>query len=186
MKQTSKTMSKYDRAGVDYSMSSPALCLGYDGAGPNDCLYFIFCDKKKVMPPSNIVAFSYPNWTTAEERFDKISSIFVEQILIYNVKTVAIEGYSYGSSGKIFEIAENCGVLKHKLWRAGTQIEVYAPQSIKKKATGSGRADKEQMYAAWRNEGGIDLQDIFAPKATKIGNPVSDIVDSYYIMKASM
>ena len=37
------------------------------------------------------------------------------------------------------------------------------------------------MYEAFVNETKIDLKKIFDTE--KVGNPVSDIVDSYYIMK---
>ena len=37
------------------------------------------------------------------------------------------------------------------------------------------------MYEAFVNETKIDLKKIFDTE--KVGNPISDIVDSYYIMK---
>ena len=52
---------------------------------------------------------------------------------------------------------------------------------VKKGATGKGNADKDKMYEAFVNETKIDLKKIFDTE--KVGNPISDIVDSYYIMK---
>ena len=39
------------------------------------------------------------------------------------------------------------------------------------------------MYETFLSETQVDLQSQLSPKSTKISNPVSDIVDSYYICK---
>ena len=39
------------------------------------------------------------------------------------------------------------------------------------------------MHQAFMKDSGIDLRWKITPNKTKIGNPVSDIVDSYYICK---
>ena len=44
-----------------------------------------------------------------------------------------------------------------------------------------GNADKDMMYEAFLKETKIDLKKIF--DTDKVGNPISDIVDSYYIAK---
>ena len=53
---------------------------------------------------------------------------------------------------------------------------------IKKKATGKGNADKLKMYEQFVRDTGIDLMKAF--EQIKLNNPVTDIVDSYYIVKA--
>ena len=62
-------------------------------------------------------------------------------------------------------------------------VDVVSPSHIKKIATGKGNADKNQMYQAFVKETGILLKDIISPNKKEIGNPVSDLVDSYYICK---
>ena len=52
---------------------------------------------------------------------------------------------------------------------------------IKKFATGKGNADKDMMYDSFYKETKMNLKKIFDTE--KVGNPVSDIVDSYYIQK---
>jgi len=47
--------------------------------------------------------------------------------------------------------------------------------------TGKGNADKDMMYESFSKETNTDLKKIF--DTVKVGNPISDIVDSYYIAK---
>ena len=59
------------------------------------------------------------------------------------------------------------------------------PTVIKKFATGKGNSNKEKMYEAFTAEvlTPLDLKERLTPKAKSIKNPVSDIVDSYFICK---
>ena len=54
---------------------------------------------------------------------------------------------------------------------------------LKGGSTGKGNANKELMYETFLTETNVDLQSKLSSKSTKIINPVSDIVDSYYICK---
>lgn len=65
------------------------------------------------------------------QRYDSISDWAVDKVLGCNY--VGLEGYAYGASGRaIFQIAENCGLLKYKLWEAGITVDVIAPTKIKR------------------------------------------------------
>ena len=55
------------------------------------------------------------------------------------------------------------------------------PSVVKKGATGKGNADKDKMYEAFVKETKVDLKKLF--DTDKVGNPISDIVDSYFIQK---
>ena len=83
----------------------------------------------------------------------------------------------------MFNIAENTGILKHYLKKNKFNFETIPPTVIKKHATGKGNANKELMYETFLSESHVDLQSQLSPKSTKISNPVSDIVDSFYICK---
>ena len=79
------------------------------------------------------------------ERFSNISN-WVILINSHNIK-VFIEGYSYGSKGQaLFQITENCGILKYKLQERNIPYDVIVPSVVKKVATGKGNADKDMMY----------------------------------------
>jgi len=182
-------MTKNKFCGVDYSMTSPGVTI-HDGE--NFTSYFISTNKKFVgnfhsFNGHRFIGLEYPDWTTPEQRFDAVSELFFK-IIPTDVKMIVIEGYAFGStSSSLFQIAENCGVFKQKLYKAGLQFVTAAPSEIKKFATGKGNAKKEQMHEAFVTETGIDLQDAFMKKlGAAIGSPVGDIVDSYYMCKFSM
>ena len=66
-----------------------------------------------------------------------------------------MEGYSFGSTGRVFNIAENTGILKYNLWAALIHFDVLAPTTVKKFATGSGSASKVDMFNQFVEENGI-------------------------------
>jgi Holliday junction resolvasome RuvABC endonuclease subunit len=82
----------------------------------------------------------------------------------------------------VFNLAENMGILKHKLYKAAIPVTIIEPSRAKKIATGKGNADKEAMYEAFMKETGVDLIKKFGQ--LKLTNPVTDIVDSYFILKS--
>ena len=165
--------------GIDYSLTSPAVCID-NGA----LMFFFLTNKKKYIGQlsEDIIGYEHKEWSTPIQRFTYISD-FVFDIInqVYNPK-VFIEGYSYGSKGQaIFQIAENCGILKYRLQEANIPYETVVPSVVKKGATGKGNADKEMMYEAFVKETNIDLKKLL--DTDKVGNPVSDIADSYFIKK---
>jgi len=171
--------------GIDYSMTSPGITVFIDGVITS---YFFTTSKKQVgefftSGNYNLVGIQYPEWNSPEERFNRVSKIVSE--LIPKDSSVVIEGYSFGStSSNLFQIAENCGALKQRLFEREIHFTVVPPSAIKKYATGKGTAKKEQMYEAFIAETGVDLQHAFSKKeGSKIGSPVSDIVDSYFMCK---
>jgi len=100
---------------------------------------------------------------------------------------VFIEGYAFATSGKSYvrSVAENSGLLKHKMYKAKQAFTSIPPSVIKKYATGKGNANKDLMYDAFSKEcvAPVDLQKTLRPKSTKLTNPTTDIVDSYWICK---
>ena len=63
----------------------------------------------------------------------------------------------------------------------GLGYNTVVPSVVKKGATGKGNADKDKMYEAFVKETKNDLKKLF--DTDKVGNPISDIVDSYFIQK---
>ena len=169
--------------GIDYSITSPAICLfdeKREFSFANCSFYFLTNTKKyatKIAP--NINGEGFEEYAYDTERFDTISEWAAN--LCIGAADVAIEGYAYGAHGKIFNLAENCGILKYKLHKLAVPVTVVEPSRVKKLATGKGNADKQAMYEAFKVETGIDLVQIFEQKS--LNNPVTDIIDSYYILK---
>lgn len=60
----------------------------------------------------------------------------------YNPDVVAIEGYSFGSHGRVFQLGEVGGVLRLALANAGVPAMLVIPPTRVKKFTGSGKASK--------------------------------------------
>ena len=79
----------------------------------------------------------------------------------------------------MFNIGENTGLLKHKLYKNNLYPKVVTPTEIKKWATGKGNASKTDMYNAFVDQTGVELKDILEcePEST----PLSDVVDAFLI-----
>jgi len=173
--------------GIDYSLTSPAICVNH-----NDKLNFYYLTNKKKYigeMSKNIMGVEHSEYKTPIERFSQISNwainTFNRLSYVSNNLNIFIEGYSFGSKGQgVFQIAENGGILKYRLEQLKLPYEVLPPSVIKKGATGKGNADKDMMYEAFERETMINLKKVFDTE--KVGNPISDIVDSYYIMKIGL
>ena len=79
----------------------------------------------------------------------------------------------------IFQIAENCGILKFRL--KITNMTVCHLVLLKKFATGKGNANKELMYEQFCKDTKTDLMKMMDMQT--LSNPVTDIVDAYYIAR---
>ena len=155
-------------------------------------MFYYLTNKKKWIgkQSENIIGVEHELWTDPIKRFKNISN-FVFQVLGKHISPkigyrsndkIFIEGYSFGSKGQgLFQNAENCGILKYRLQEQNIPYETVVPSVVKKGATGKGNADKDMMYEAFVKETKTDLKKIFDTE--KVGNPISDIVDSYYIQK---
>ena len=172
--------------GIDYSLTSPAICVTKDFIFENSQFYYLTNKKKYIGPMSkNIFGFEHQEYNTPIHRFSQISDWAFETIkeTIHTSQKVFIEGYSFGSKGQaVFQIAENCGILKYRLQMSPTILyDTVVPSVVKKYASGKGNADKQLMYDSFKEHTEQDLLKIF--DMGKLNNPVTDIVDSYYIAK---
>ena len=59
--------------------------------------------------------------------------------------------------------------------------DTIVPSVVKKYASGKTIADKQLMYDSFVKHTGVDLMKMF--DMNKLNNPVTDIIDSYYIAK---
>jgi Holliday junction resolvasome RuvABC endonuclease subunit len=172
--------------GFDYSLSCPAMCLAFQPDLANCSVYYLTSTQKYV--GTRAVGFAigeaHIDYKTPEHRYDAISQHFIttlDRLKIPASANVIIEDYAFAAAGRVFHIAENTGLMKWKLWKRGHHITVVPPTVIKKHATGKGNAKKEQMYASFVLKTGLPLATVLGANPGKIGSPVGDIVDAYWI-----
>ena len=171
--------------GIDYSVNCPAVCQLNTAT---DQLQWHVNYRK-------IDGSSYPDlgeavkWTRSAQtdeitRFIDLSCWVVDIQQAFGADTIIIEDYSFSAAGRMTQLAENMGILKAALRReCNGAVHVVAPTSMKKFATGSGRADKDGIWAAF-----IEIfpqyavwQSLCHPKAKKVISPTADIADSYFL-----
>lgn len=71
---------------------------------------------------------------------------------IKDSKFFVLENYSFGSPGRLTDLAELAGLYKGHIIRGlGKSYDVIAPQTVKKIITGSGRADKNEVQESLKN-----------------------------------
>jgi len=186
-------------AGIDYSLTCPAICLYCGEIGEWDierCDFHYLTKIKKYagineyMKPRNravrVVGHEYPTeYEGGNEndcgRYDALAEWAIG--LVEECSGVALEDYAYGATGKVFHIAENGGILKHRLWKWSIPCLLVEPTVVKKFGTGRGNAKKLDMHEAFKKETGVDLWKKITPAKKDVGNPTSDMVDAYYICK---
>ncbi len=177
-------------AGIDYSLSCPGICV-YDSKLGDFKLTNTYCYFRSNIQRFNkfskdkIFGENHNPWKIEQYRYDDIATWALE-ILVdkHKVEKAFLEGYSYGSTGKVFHIAENTGILKDRMWDEEVEFEIVPPTTIKKFATGKGNASKEKMYETFMKENpSFDLRASLTPRSSNVISPVSDIVDAYFITK---
>ena len=171
--------------GIDYSLTSPAITVHHgDVWDVKNCTFHYMVKKPKHLIDSK--GFSgtlYPSYDSDTHRYQNLSSWSLNIMSSANVERAFIEGYAFGAVGRVFQIAENTGLLKYMIWNSNIPYHIFAPTEIKKHATGKGNSPKEKLYDAFIEETSIDIRQILGIMNKNDWNPVSDIVDSYYIAK---
>lgn len=115
------------------------------------------------------------------KRVNEIASRIEFLCDLYSVESVRIEGLSYGSVGQATRtLAGLHYVIVDRLMRASIDVAVIAPTQLKKAATGSGRADKQQMLDA--------VSKIDRDEFEKIGKTKGrfDLADAYHLASLAL
>ena len=188
------------KIGIDYSLSSPGICVNTSKGEfkTEDCTFYFLTNTKKYdatfcrpfVTNVRYIGTSHKPYTSEPERYSQIADWAINIIKSYGdattgmnrIKpTIQIEDYSYGSTGRVFHIAENLGLLKYKLkMECGWDYTLLPPSVIKKFATDKGNANKDLMLDAFEKDTGTNLAQVFD---TTSKSPVSDVADAYFICK---
>lgn len=186
--------------GIDYSMTNPAIMAtsleepskryGHVLTTEYDvCIkHQPYLDQYGIKLTKNIKGFS-----SFQERYKyirdwAINSIEDLKFIIsnegeYSTNThIFLEDYAIAAKGRVFDIAENTGILKFWLYEHSYKFNLIPPTTLKKFATGKGNAKKEIMYESFlKLTLNYTLQQVLFPKRSKICSPVTDIVDAYFL-----
>ena len=186
------------KIGIDYSLSSPGVCVNTSEGEfrYEDCTFYFLTNtkkynttfKEKIAFGTSAVEFvgsPHQLYTSEPQRYNQIADWVIDIINSYvfwqEQPTIQIEDYSYGSTGRVFHIAENLGLLKYKLkMECGWDYTLLPPSVIKKFATDKGNANKELMLEAFEKDTGVNLEVLFD---TKSKSPITDVADAYFICK---
>ncbi len=176
------TLRKY--AGIDYSLSCPCICT-YEGESENfsfsRCEFTWLTDTKKyAITRDNLFGKVMPKYSSDMERYANISDWAL--VALEGSRGITIEGYSMGSTGRVFNLAENAGILKYRLYNLRYSVDVVPPTVIKKFATGKGNANKWKMQDTFIKETGIDLKEELG-MTELMWSPSGDIIDAFYMCK---
>jgi Holliday junction resolvasome RuvABC endonuclease subunit len=177
------TVDMITTVGIDFSLNSPAICVSKGRFKFEECKFYYLTSKKKHIGYmlKNILGTEHTEYTNPIERFANLSTWALSIINKLTDPKIFIEGYSFGSKGQaVFQIAENGGILKYRLKEYDYKILV--PSVIKKFATGKGNADKQKMYEQFTTDTGTNMLKTF--DIPTLSNPITDIIDAYYIAKA--
>ena len=180
-------MKKRMTIGIDYSLTSPAITECYGEWNQKNITYYCLAQNPRQYERwSNfprIQLTKYPKYNTEMQRYQGLATWVSDCIVKHNRRpqTVYIEDYAFAATGRVFHIAENMAILKHTLTSWGIKYEMIPPTVIKKYASGKGNAKKEMMYESFVNDTQRNLINEFEINPDK--NPISDIVDSYWICK---
>lgn len=189
---TIKNLYKY---GVDYSITSPSVCLIEFDQSHNIINLKSHCVNGKNKFFSNFLqnginfeikitpTISKKDALNDFQRFYAIADILVNDIInqkLPNPKIVNIEGYAFAAKGKVFNIAENTQTFKMKMYdNFKTEFNIIEPSTLKKFAGQKGNCDKIAMGSAFVDNFGFCLYE----KMDHIvgSSPVSDIIDSIFL-----
>lgn len=170
--------------GIDYSMTSPAICIhAGDSWDVRNCsFYFRTSVKKNQISIPQFEGTLIEPYKCEEERFFNTAKWAEKIIQAHKPTFAALEGYAMGAKGKVFHIGENTGQLKHMMWMNNLPFIVPAPTLIKKFATGKGNSDKHKMEEAFVEQTGLSVRTKLMQSDLQM-NPSSDIIDAYYMCK---
>jgi len=186
------------KIGIDYSLSSPGVCINTseEEFRYEDCKFYYLTNTKKYQgtfkekmafgtSAVEYIGTQHKPYSSEPERYNNIADWVIDIIKSYTWwqehPTIQIEDYSFGSTGRVFHIAENLGLLKYKLkMECGWDYTLLAPSVIKKFATDKGNANKELMVGAFKEDTKVNLGLLLD---SSVKSPITDIADAYFICK---
>lgn len=173
-------------SGIDFSINHPAICTHIgDEWSIENCNFNVLDDTWEFNHSKIETTPEIKDYVNNIDRYNQLTNFVLDSTT--HSSRIYIEDYSYGSSGKVFNIAEATGILKFHINRK--LKAAVEPKTLKGFATGKGNASKNQMYEKFVEETGLDLLDIANRESGKkfngmnVPSPFSDLVDAYFVCK---
>lgn len=207
--------------GIDFSLNSPAVCVKRNDGSYRFISFFNFGDRdweSKKIPKAfdvhreladndAILAVPYNRQVGSKDFLENqreklidgrnIADLIVTHLVaFYGTASVnvALEGFSYGSTGNSFiDIIQYNTFLRSLMLNAYRADNIYIVQpSHVKKLAGKGNANKHFMAKAFQdnvlNDPELEKTKLWnwvkdKDFSEKIPKPIDDMIDSYFIMK---
>lgn len=149
--------------GIDQSYTSTGICVIKD----DEVAYF---DCIKTAKSNDVF---HRCW----EVTDKIRSLIKE----HNPDYVSIEGLAFGMTGNATRDLAGLqfSIITTAKYIDGVNIDIITPLSLKKFATGNGKAKKDDMMAAIP----ANVLDVFKARGYKKTTGLADLTDAYFLAK---
>jgi len=188
-------------AGIDYSITSPAICI-YD----EERNHYTFLSYSGASNVSGDVELDWNNFSIRiykqrnkddfKNNFERYNHI-AEKMMIEFIKfekninsdCIAIEDYALGAKGRISDIVEATTLFKFRLFEKKYDLKQYPPKTLKKQIGGNGNLGKDDIYdQCWGSEEMKELMEYLKKhfKEKKSGMVQGDLLDAYAVMKMRM
>lgn len=147
--------------GIDQSFNSTAL-VAYDDVG------IIYAECFKSNKNQNRFGQAY-----------EITQWIVQRVNQYKPVHIALEGLAFGMRGNVTRDLGGLQyvIISHLQEVEKRQIDIVAPLTVKKFATGNGRSKKEEIIAHLPD----DAAALFASLGAKKTTGLADLADAYFI-----
>lgn len=99
-----------------------------------------------------------PGALRGPERLAHVRGALRDALVAHKPSYAALEGYSYDSTGRVFQLGEVGGVVQLAFWDAQVPFRVVTPAALKKYVANNHQASKRQMLDATRIKWGVDFE----------------------------
>ena len=177
---------------IDYSISGPTICI-YD-TELKTYKMFSYGSKYKEdfeFKKENFhIIFSRQPKKENKDFWRKIRIAnkiieFIGENCKPNFTKTILEGYSYASTGLVFDIAEATGMMKYQLLVNGFEFDIIPSPQWKKFLFNKGNMKKNQLLEKAKDSEFSIIVDEFKERgfSKNLTNPLDDYIDAYFIVK---
>jgi Holliday junction resolvasome RuvABC endonuclease subunit len=125
VQETEQNKSEFTTVGIDQALRNVGLCVNKNGR-----LSGMLIREMKLR---------------GSERLDSLENQITMYVKVFHPELIAMEGYSFGSINRPFDLGEIGGILKLSFRRLGIPVIIVAPSLLKKFVAGDGSASKARV-----------------------------------------